>query len=121
SRRRPFPAGTDLAARPRFPPASGAEFFMRPFVIALPAAALALALASAPLRAHGGIWRPAGGGPTRPTGARAPAAPRGRGRGAPARRAPAGCGAPSRGGRRGVSSSGGPPPRPTPPPATSAS
>jgi HEAT repeat protein len=52
---------------------------MRPFLIALPAAALSLALASAPLVAHGGVWRPSGGDPTGPTGAGAPTTPGGGG------------------------------------------
>lgn len=52
---------------------------MRPLVIALPAAALALLCASAPLAAHGGIWRPPSGGPTGPSGAGAPTTPGGGG------------------------------------------
>jgi HEAT repeat protein len=52
---------------------------MRALVIALPAAALSLALLSGPLCAHGGVWRPVGGGPTQPGGAGAPTTPGGGG------------------------------------------
>ena len=52
---------------------------MRALVIALPAAALSLAILSAPLCAHGGVWRPAGGGPTQPGGAGSPTTPGGGG------------------------------------------